>query len=317
MTTNFSASPIQQPQSSEKLRKVRHDAATLVRCDRYGEVLSWDPEIASVKWTKLRNDAEPGHASDAANGAADGHRLSADLTRRIIRETRLANNAGNTPIPMANAQGRTRHRNKRRHLRRRPRWFHPPRRAGALAGGAAWRRLHRLVYLVAALAALHFLWLAKAVRSEQYVYAAIVALLLGIRLLDALRRRLRRRQSARDIPAPLLPDVRTEPSSPSCQSDEKRSYGVRHIPGWQRRCSIPPGGLWGMCSRHCHVRRVRLPDSPNRLDQFLSAAICADILILVFGPFLKGQIEDVIHTGGVRPHFAPFQRLHGVVNPRY
>jgi sulfoxide reductase heme-binding subunit YedZ len=61
-------------------------------------------------------------------------------------------------------------------------------------GGAAWRRLHRLVYLVAVLAALHFLWLAKAVRSEQYVYAAIVALLLGIRLWDALRRRLRRRQ---------------------------------------------------------------------------------------------------------------------------
>ena len=59
-------------------------------------------------------------------------------------------------------------------------------------GGAAWRRLHRLVYLVAVLAALHFLWLAKAVRSEQYVYAAIVALLLGIRLWDALRRRLRR-----------------------------------------------------------------------------------------------------------------------------
>jgi DMSO/TMAO reductase YedYZ heme-binding membrane subunit len=47
---------------------------------------------------------------------------------------------------------------------------------------------------VAVLVALHFLWLAKAVRSEQDVYAAIVALLLGIRLWDALRRRLRRRQ---------------------------------------------------------------------------------------------------------------------------
>jgi sulfoxide reductase heme-binding subunit YedZ len=63
-------------------------------------------------------------------------------------------------------------------------------------GGAAWRRLHRLVYLVAVLAALHFLWLAKAVRSEQYVYAAIVALLLGVRLWDTLRRRLRRRRGA-------------------------------------------------------------------------------------------------------------------------
>jgi sulfoxide reductase heme-binding subunit YedZ len=63
-------------------------------------------------------------------------------------------------------------------------------------GGAAWRRLHRLVYCVAVLAALHFLWLAKVGRSEQYVYAAIVALLLGIRLWDALRRRLRRRHGA-------------------------------------------------------------------------------------------------------------------------
>ena len=62
-------------------------------------------------------------------------------------------------------------------------------------GGAAWRRLHRLVYLVAVLAALHFLWLAKAVRFEQYVYAAIVALLLGIRFWDALRRRLRQHQA--------------------------------------------------------------------------------------------------------------------------
>jgi DMSO/TMAO reductase YedYZ heme-binding membrane subunit len=49
---------------------------------------------------------------------------------------------------------------------------------------------------VAVLAALHFIWLAKAVRSEQYVYTAIVALLPGIRLWDALRRRLRRRRGA-------------------------------------------------------------------------------------------------------------------------
>ena len=71
-------------------------------------------------------------------------------------------------------------------------------------GGAAWRRLHRLVYLVGVLASLHFLWLAKKVRSDQYVYAAIVALLLGIRLWDSLRRRLRRREksvAARPAPA--------------------------------------------------------------------------------------------------------------------
>jgi sulfoxide reductase heme-binding subunit YedZ len=58
-------------------------------------------------------------------------------------------------------------------------------------GGLAWRRLHRLVYAVAVLAALHFLWLAKVGRQEQYVYAGLVALLLAIRLGDWARRRVR------------------------------------------------------------------------------------------------------------------------------
>ncbi len=65
-------------------------------------------------------------------------------------------------------------------------------------GGAAWRRLHRLVYLAGILAALHFLWLAKVGRVEPYVYGAILTLLLGIRLWDAARRsaRARRRRAA-------------------------------------------------------------------------------------------------------------------------
>ena len=61
-------------------------------------------------------------------------------------------------------------------------------------GGAAWRRLHRLVYVIGVLAALHFLWLAKKGRTDQYVYAAILSLLLGIRLWDALRRAWRKRR---------------------------------------------------------------------------------------------------------------------------
>lgn len=61
-------------------------------------------------------------------------------------------------------------------------------------GGTAWRRLHRLVYLVGILAALHFFWLAKGFRPDAYLYAAILALLFIVRLADALRRRLRRRQ---------------------------------------------------------------------------------------------------------------------------
>jgi sulfoxide reductase heme-binding subunit YedZ len=71
-------------------------------------------------------------------------------------------------------------------------------------GGTAWRRLHRLVYATGVLAALHFLWLAKTVRLDAYAYTAILALLLGIRLWGALRRRLRRREepaAARPSPA--------------------------------------------------------------------------------------------------------------------
>ena len=54
-------------------------------------------------------------------------------------------------------------------------------------GGTGWRRIHRVVYLVGVLAALHFLWLAKQGRTAPYVYAAILALLLGVRLWGALR----------------------------------------------------------------------------------------------------------------------------------
>ncbi len=64
-------------------------------------------------------------------------------------------------------------------------------------GGTNWRRLHRLVYVVGSLAALHFLWLAKKGRVDQYVYAAILALLLGIRVFEAARRFLRKRQFQR------------------------------------------------------------------------------------------------------------------------
>ena len=49
-------------------------------------------------------------------------------------------------------------------------------------GGARWRRLHRLVYVVGVLAILHFVWLAKVGRVEPSYYAAVLGLLLGVRL---------------------------------------------------------------------------------------------------------------------------------------
>jgi sulfoxide reductase heme-binding subunit YedZ len=48
--------------------------------------------------------------------------------------------------------------------------------------GARWNRLHRLVYLIAILAVLHFIWLVKADYLEAGIYALIAAALLLLRL---------------------------------------------------------------------------------------------------------------------------------------
>jgi len=55
-------------------------------------------------------------------------------------------------------------------------------------GGTNWHRLHRLVYFIAVLACLHFLWLSKAVRPDAYLYTGLVILLLGVRVWNALAR---------------------------------------------------------------------------------------------------------------------------------
>jgi len=49
-------------------------------------------------------------------------------------------------------------------------------------GGAAWQRLHRLVYLAAAAGALHFIMLVKSWPAEPVIYAGLVAALLLYRL---------------------------------------------------------------------------------------------------------------------------------------
>lgn len=70
-------------------------------------------------------------------------------------------------------------------------------------GARNWRRLHRLVYVAGLAAVLHFIWLAKVGRTEPYYYAAILAVLLGVRVADMLRRWLRqRRERRRAGPAP-------------------------------------------------------------------------------------------------------------------
>jgi sulfoxide reductase heme-binding subunit YedZ len=66
-------------------------------------------------------------------------------------------------------------------------------------GARRWRRLHRLAYAAGGLAVLHFVWLAKVGRVEPYWYALALGALLAVRVVDAARRRVRRRRAA---PAP-------------------------------------------------------------------------------------------------------------------
>jgi methionine sulfoxide reductase heme-binding subunit len=60
-------------------------------------------------------------------------------------------------------------------------------------GGRQWQRLHRVVYLVAGLGVLHFWYhkLAKNDLSQPMIYAAVLGLLLGVRVLRAVASRIR------------------------------------------------------------------------------------------------------------------------------
>jgi len=49
--------------------------------------------------------------------------------------------------------------------------------------GKRWIQLHRLVYLAAISAVVHYLWLVKSDLSEPLFYAAIISALLGLRLI--------------------------------------------------------------------------------------------------------------------------------------
>ncbi|MGP1357709.1 protein-methionine-sulfoxide reductase heme-binding subunit MsrQ [Roseicyclus sp.] len=55
-------------------------------------------------------------------------------------------------------------------------------------GGAAWRRLHKLVYPAAILGALHYIWLAKGFQFEPLLYMGAILALLATRFLPSTRR---------------------------------------------------------------------------------------------------------------------------------
>jgi sulfoxide reductase heme-binding subunit YedZ len=78
-------------------------------------------------------------------------------------------------------------------------------------GAKRWQRLHRLVYVAAIAAVLHFLWLVKADMFQPLVLAVVLAVLLGARVVsrrpDGPRRR---REPPRALP--------TEPTGLSSRS---------------------------------------------------------------------------------------------------
>jgi methionine sulfoxide reductase heme-binding subunit len=55
--------------------------------------------------------------------------------------------------------------------------------------GKRWAQLHRLVYAAAVLAVLHFAWKVKVFTGDPVIYAGVLALLLGFRIVWALRTR--------------------------------------------------------------------------------------------------------------------------------
>jgi sulfoxide reductase heme-binding subunit YedZ len=65
-------------------------------------------------------------------------------------------------------------------------------------GYRRWQRVHQLVYVAGALAAVHFIWRVKIDVSQPLTYAAIFAALIALRLALWLRQRHRERRAARE-----------------------------------------------------------------------------------------------------------------------
>jgi sulfoxide reductase heme-binding subunit YedZ len=64
-------------------------------------------------------------------------------------------------------------------------------------GFPAWKRLHRLAYVAAALGVIHFVWRVKKDATEPFIYGAVLSLLLAIRAVEAFRKRRRTREAPR------------------------------------------------------------------------------------------------------------------------
>jgi sulfoxide reductase heme-binding subunit YedZ len=71
--------------------------------------------------------------------------------------------------------------------------------------GRKWQLLHRLVYISAAAACLHFLWKVKVMIGEPVYYAAILALLLAFRIVWRFRQKAQKTRILTDGSGPTNP----------------------------------------------------------------------------------------------------------------
>lgn len=67
-----------------------------------------------------------------------------------------------------------------------------------------WSRLHMLIYPAAILGVIHFYWLVKKDKSEPLLYAGVLALLLGFRLVAYLKKRINASAPPPAPPAPIV-----------------------------------------------------------------------------------------------------------------
>ena len=70
-----------------------------------------------------------------------------------------------------------------------------------------WTRLHRLVYVAAVAGVVHFIWIQKSDITLPLWWAAVLAVLLGIRVAYAVRKRTQARGPVA-LPSPAKPDLR-------------------------------------------------------------------------------------------------------------
>ncbi len=74
--------------------------------------------------------------------------------------------------------------------------------------GKNWSRLHKLVYPIAILGVLHYLWLVKVDVREPLIYGAVLVLLLGERVIHARRKNRAQRKSPGSSGASVLREAR-------------------------------------------------------------------------------------------------------------